>query len=252
MTSADHVYPDTMLQGPSAMRAARTVVAMVVLLGCSSSKEGAPCSGPADGARCLDDSTSLVCSEGRLVKVPCRGASGCAETSESVRCDSTVAADGDRCDEGTFSCSLDGKSRLKCINGRFAADAACLGDDGCTVAGQVTNCDTSKAEIGTDCDNAGSLACSLDGTKMLVCEGRWVEGSACRRGCRRNGNAQTGLVECEEELGTLLGPCSPEGALACEKGGRVLVACKLGRYQLKKECTGDAGCVATGFTVQCD
>jgi hypothetical protein len=246
----DHVYPGTMLPVSRAKPAACVLVMAWTLLGCSTRGEGAPCSGPADGARCVNESTSLVCSEGRLVTVPCRGASGCAESSESVRCDSTVATEGDRCDEGTFSCSVDGKSRLKCINGRFAVDAACLGDDGCTVVGPVTNCDTSKAEIGADCDNGGSLACSLDGTKMLVCEGRWVEGSTCRKGCRRNGNAQTGLVECEEELGTLLGPCSPEGALACEKGGKTLVSCKLGRYQLKKEC--EAGCVATGFTVQCE
>jgi hypothetical protein len=241
-----------MVAGPRAKQARGAFVAIATLLvGCSSRDEGAPCSGPADGARCIDANTSLVCSEGRLVTVPCRGASGCSENSESVRCDSTVASKGDRCDEGTFSCSVDAKARLRCVNGRFEPESACLGDDGCTVAGQVTNCDTSKAESGADCDKDGTLACSIDGAKMLVCQGKtWVDGSGCRKGCRRIGNAQTGMVECEEELGTLRGPCSPDGALACEKNGKALLSCEQGRYELKKQC--EAGCVAAGFTVQCD
>ena len=226
-------------------------VAGVGTLACGGPKEGDACSTAAEGARCLDAKVALMCQEERLVRFPCKGPSGCAENAEGVRCDSTLAEETDRCEEGSFTCRVDGKARLKCINGRYALESQCLGDDGCSVAGSVASCDTSKAELGDACEDASGVACSIDGTTMLLCEGRWIEGSKCRKGCRRRGSAQTGLVECEEELARRLGPCAPEGALACEKDGKSLVTCRSGRYQPTKTCTGEKGCVASGFAVEC-
>ncbi len=220
-------------------------------LACGGPKEGEACASVTDGTRCLDAKVALLCQEDRLVRFPCKGPSGCSESGDGVRCDSTLAEETDRCEEGSFTCRTDGKARLKCINGRYALDGQCLGDDGCSVAGSIASCDTSKAELGDACEDAGSVACSIDGTTMLLCEGRWIEGSKCRKGCRRRGSAQTGLVECEEELAQRLGPCAPEGALACEKDGKSLLSCRSGRYQPTRECKGETGCVASGFAVEC-
>ncbi len=237
-----------------ARRVAATMLALALasLQGCSERKEGEACSSPEDGARCLNSATALVCSEQRLVRFPCKGALGCTQNQESVRCDGTVAAEGDRCEEGSFTCSEDGKARLKCINGKYVADALCRGDDGCSVAGVVTHCDSSKAEVGEVCENVGSLACSPDGSTMLVCEGLWKAGSRCKKGCRRRGSAESGVVECEEEEAKASGPCAPDGAIACEQGGKELLKCFSGRYQKSKPCPGPTGCTSEGFSVQCD
>lgn len=218
---------------------------------CGGPKEGDACAAATDGARCLDAKTALLCQEDRLVRFACKGPSGCADGAEGIRCDSTLADETDRCEEGSFTCRTDGKARLKCINGRYALDAQCLGDDGCSVAGAVASCDTSKAELGDSCEADGSLACSVDGDMMLMCQGRWIEGSKCRKGCRRRGSAQAGLVECEEELAQPSGVCAPDGALACDKDGKSLLKCTAGRYEPSRECKGEAGCVAAGFAVEC-
>ena len=141
--------------------------------------------GAANRACSADKTTSLVCDKGKFVAVEtCRG--GCTVAGDTVTCDTSGAQKGDLCTQpGALACGSDGKSRLVCKDGKYAADRPCGGPRGCQPREDFA-CDESIAEEGDPCSLSGFVACAKDGSRELVCEsGAYVGSLACKTGiCR--------------------------------------------------------------------
>ncbi len=91
-----------------------------------------------------DQKSRLTCKNNKLVhELYCRGEKGCSIDAEKnlVFCDTRVAWIGDPCTEDRGACTMDGKSSLKCKNGRFAFSARCNADRrGCYWEKDKLNC----------------------------------------------------------------------------------------------------------------
>lgn len=168
---------------PFAVLAALAGLLMSVAVGCEP-KVGDACE--AGKAACQDKSNALVCSDGKLVAMPCKGAKGCAIEGDSVNCDYSGNQAGDTCtssSEGAAQCSADNKSLVMCKGGKFMV-VACRGPAACKVEGNTSKCDNSIAEEGEPCDGAG-FACKVDGSALLKCEGgKTVVNEKCEGGAK--------------------------------------------------------------------
>ena len=103
-----------------------------------SRRVGDACVGDAD--ECAGAHTWARCVNGVMVeRYACRGPAGCRiEEDERLHCDQSIAAVGDRCDNG-HSCSEDGRYRLACEGGVNVADLRC--PEGCRIEGEEVVCD---------------------------------------------------------------------------------------------------------------
>lgn len=150
--------------------------------------------GAVNRACSADKTTSLVCDKGKFVAFEtCRG--GCKVAGDSVTCDTSGAQRGDLCTQpGALACGSDGKSRLVCKDGKYAADRPCWGPLGCH-AGDFA-CDESIAEEGDRCSLPGFVACAKDGSRELVCQsGAYVGSLTCKTGICRPLSASK--IECK-------------------------------------------------------
>jgi hypothetical protein len=111
-------------------------VAMVTAVGCGSTREAGDDCEPENAGECANDTEVLVCNGGVLRAVPCRGPSGCTESSEQVVCDFSGARSGDACprgSEGQALCSAGNPNlALLCLSGTFQAQTCeeCVQQDG--------------------------------------------------------------------------------------------------------------------------
>jgi hypothetical protein len=103
------------------------VLALAVLAtACGKMEAGDDCNQEGAGT-CSTNNTALFCESGTLVAVPCRGATGCTESSSRLVCDVTRAQAGDRClsdVEGQGQCDVSNNNRaLLCKSGVWTAQA---------------------------------------------------------------------------------------------------------------------------------
>jgi len=105
---------------------------------------GEPCAEDDKKACATDGRRVLSCENGRMTpKYECRGEHGCRVQERKVDCDLTIARLGDTCDklvEGTYACSEDARSILRCDNGRFGDNEKCKGATRCLVEPGSTRC----------------------------------------------------------------------------------------------------------------
>lgn len=114
----------------------------------SGNAEGDPCSTDEEGnARCVGENQRITCLGGKYTIDFCRGNEGCKATG-TVKCDQSKAADGDPCRSQTNACSVDAKSVLSCVQGRFRPSAQCPGEGGCAIADREVTCDLGKKDEG--------------------------------------------------------------------------------------------------------
>ena len=109
----------------------------------SGNAAGDACGKASEGhANCTTDKKSkIVCTGGKYVISPCRGADGCKDGKDAVTCDMSVAAVGDSCEGlkgGAYACSSDKKALLECKSGKFAVNEQCF---------EYQECDTLKPFI---------------------------------------------------------------------------------------------------------
>lgn len=134
-----------------------------------------------------DKSARLACVNGTFrVKDRCRGAGACEIQGSRVRCDTSIAADGDPCSGSRSACSADGETLLACKNEVMRAAKSCRGPQKCTLdaAKGKLRCDESVAMVGDPCEGART-ACSTDGKAELECRGgafASVRACACKSG----------------------------------------------------------------------
>jgi hypothetical protein len=107
-------------------------------------ERGEACAAEEKKACSVDGKQVLVCSDGQMQpRYACRGARGCAVSSGKLDCDQSRAALRDVCDvasEGSFSCSEDEKSLLRCTGGSFVADETCKHGQVCVTEAGSTRC----------------------------------------------------------------------------------------------------------------
>ncbi len=101
------------------------VGSLLLLSGCGPS-EGDECQG--GGYVCDGQAMALECRQGKWRALPCKGALGCSEVGDSIRCDTSGNVAGDNCAssaEGRGLCRADGKAVLECRMGLLEETDTC-------------------------------------------------------------------------------------------------------------------------------
>jgi hypothetical protein len=153
--------------------------------------------------QCTDPSTALLCANGMLVNMPCRGPNGCQGLGPGSQCDDDLGQVGEPCLNGSggenYACGTDMKSQLVCTSGKWATNSTCKGPGGCKVTGNLVHCDDDFADIGDQCQSNASDAnysCTPDKKAMVVCTAnKFTMWEVCKgpKGCHIESN----LVYCD-------------------------------------------------------
>ena len=109
-----------------------------LLLSACGTKAGDSCEG--SGYMCASEEAALECRDKVWRELPCRGASGCGESGDSITCDMSGNVEGDACAasaEGRGLCTADGKAILECRMGTLVKSRTC---NTCTESGGFANC----------------------------------------------------------------------------------------------------------------
>jgi hypothetical protein len=148
---------------------------------------------PLDYACTWDQTTALVCKEGRFgLWRRCRGPYGCQVVGgRNIHCDTSLGLPGDPCERsGTFACAVDRQTMLQCDGSALVAMSSCRGADGCSVEREDAsaephkiNCDDRVALEGDPCAQERRITCAVDHKEELVCDGKKF---AKKRDCKRS------------------------------------------------------------------
>jgi hypothetical protein len=216
----------------------------LAFVGCKP-KPGDKCSG-AGLPTCSDPATALICLNGTVTALHCRGPKACTPTASEVQCDNALALAGDSCDQpGDVACSVDHKSALECQSGKFAVAETCKGVRGCQVEGNDISCDDDVADLGDPCHTEATYACSTDKLTALKCVGKKFQAlNTCRGkdGCRvfeLPEEKKTNFV-CDDTLAQENDVCDTDGEEACSMDKTEILHCKASRFVKDHACAG--GC----------
>ena len=172
-----------------------------------------------------------------------------------------VASAGVACDGTDAACSPDKKSELRCIDGKLITSLTCKGPNGCrtTHGGDSITCDYTLADENDPC-SVDDSACSVDKKKELRCDGtKFIVSSTCKgaNGCTLSPSGQAYSLDCDDTIADVGDACQ-ESQSACGSDKQSLLMCKEGKFQLLRQCRGNAGCVvkrnlgAKDSTLNCD
>ncbi len=227
-------------------RLASLFAAAALLVAACKPTPGTSCSGHAKG--CETPTSRLACSGGVYTLETCKGPAGCAEANGATTCDSTRADVGDPCvAENTGACSVDGKAKLLCQNGKLAFVTRCAGE-GCVVDDRgEAHCENPFAKEGDVCIKGS--ACTEDGTAELACTaGKMVPFHPCR-GRKQCISIKTS-PNCDRSVGMVGEPCDandPELAVACDPKGDIILVCKGGKLVPGPTCKGKFKCDVNSY-----
>ena len=109
---------------------------------CDGEMPGDPCANEGGGWCSADRHMMMVCKGGRFTAGnACRGPGGCSLQGTKVKCDESVALQGDPCDTpGEMTCSIDKKMSLRCGGGRYTKAQDCKEKPCVRMAGMI-GCD---------------------------------------------------------------------------------------------------------------
>jgi hypothetical protein len=220
-------------------------------------KPGDSCA-PSNEDTCNDPTNALVCQDGTILSVPCRGPRGCTGAGPSFACDDGVGNEGEACIMATnggmnIACTVDKKAAVVCESGRWRLFSSCKGPNQCGVTGRAVNCDNEFADMGDRCppqaDDAWR-ACTTNRKSEVVCQnGTIVLWQPCKgpRGC----GIDHGQVSCDTTLGSEGDICRRVDFLACSADKAQLLKCSQQLEWVKyKDCTKE-GCVTSDTTIRC-
>lgn len=183
------------------MRSTLAVLAVlcVALLACKKDpKAGAECKTEGE-ASCKDKASILTCKSKKWEEVACKGPEGCQATGAIIKCDESLAQEGDPCGDPQgdhYSCSLDKTAELKCEAGKWKTIGKCGGPKACAPGPVMIDCDNSIAALGDLCGKDNDAACATDKKSILECKGgKFVESQKCEddTSCKSEGL----FVKCE-------------------------------------------------------
>jgi hypothetical protein len=223
---------------------ASTLCCLSLLLACKA-KPGDKCTG-AGLPVCSDPATALICANGVVTALPCRGSKACTSSASTVQCDNSLANVDDACDQpNDVACAVDHKSALECQNSKFALAETCKGARGCVVDGDKISCDNDVSDIGDPCQTESDYACTSDKLMALKCVGKKFQAlNTCR------GKDACKVVElpeekktdfiCDDSLAQENDACDTEGEEACNMDKTELFTCKANHFLKNRPCPG--GC----------
>ncbi len=221
-----------------------SIIAFSLVVACGGKKEGGKCK--ANEQTCLDKQNALVCRGDKFVKVACNGPLGCTKFEQKANCDDSIAMEGDACMGATdeeYACSPDKKRALACKGGVFQKLLECRGAAGCSQLGTQLSCDTSLAAKGDPCKTQGQVACSADGTEMVICrDGKFVLHRFCRG--PKHCSLDHDQPQCDETLSMEGDPCSHQGRVVCSTDGQSELTCQ-GSTFLKSRSCKKSGCTVS-------
>ena len=237
-----------------------SVSLVVVLAQCKGMKPspGGPC--VSNGKyQCSDPSNALLCQNGKLVTMPCRGPMGCTGLGTASSCDDNLAQEGDACQQTlneNYSCSTDHVKELICKDGKFAVARTCKGPKKCAVTGDLINCDDSMADVGDVCvaeQGDANYGCSTDKKTEVVCEagsGKFQLSNTCRgqKGCW----IENDTVHCDQSAAREGDKCRPVDNHSCSEDAHSELKCSAQFVWVKqRDCKRD-GCKIKSNEVYCD
>lgn len=213
---------------------------------------------PSPGGSCKENATSCdsptsryACITGSYTLETCKGPNGCKEEKGSTTCDSTRGDVGDSCASANQGvCSVDGKTKLRCDQGKLAFVARCS-KDGCTNDDSGgAHCNDPYAKVGDTCkinsaqSERANGACNEDFKSELRCkDGKMALTHACRgeQGCVPLSSGPW----CDRSVGQLGDDCDAnvqEFAVGCDAAKEKLFTCKGGKLAQTVRCGGEGKC----------
>lgn len=205
---------------------------------------------------CVDDKKALVCHDGKLEEMLCRGPKGCSKGTGDGQCDQSVAEEKDVCNLASdFVCTSDKKGMLECKGNHWTFVQSCLGERACVMEQKKVTCDNSVANLNDSCREEDDYACSPDKKSALVCKsGKFAIASRCsgKNGCRVTGDKASGFkVECDDSIANIGDPCEKDGHYACAPDEKQIVKCVNKKFAADDKCKGREKCAVRGEQVGC-
>jgi hypothetical protein len=207
--------------------------------------------------QCTDPTTALLCQNGTIVSMPCRGQNGCQGIGTGSQCDDDLGQAGEPCmvgaDGENYACAVDKKSQLTCTAGKWTVLSTCKGPNACKVVGTMVNCDDDFADINDPCKSSASDAnysCTPDKKTIVVCQNnKFVEWEGCHgpKGCSIDNN----LVHCDDTMGAINDTCRHPDSHACSDDGSQMVRCTA-QFKWAKQMDCKHGCRVHGNEVDCN
>lgn len=209
--------------------------------------------------QCTDPSSALLCQNGKLVAMACRGPKGCRGTGASSSCDDDLSQEGDACMQSlneNYSCSLDHTKELICKDGKFAVARTCKGPKKCAVNGDLINCDDSMGDVGDVCRaEAGdaNYGCTTDKKIEVVCDAatsKFQPSNTCRgpKGCY----IENERVYCDQSMARVGDKCRPVDNHSCSEDATAELKCSPQfSWMLQRACK-HSGCKIKSNEVYCD
>jgi hypothetical protein len=229
----------------SSWRTLAGLLPLILLFGACKPKPGDKCSGTGSPS-CSDPSSALVCANGVVTALPCRGPKACSVSGTTVECDNSLANANDACDQPKdVACAVNLKSALECQNGKFVLAETCKGARGCLVEGDKISCDNDVSDLGDPCQVDGDYACTADKLMALKCTANKFEAlNTCRGkdGCKvleLPEEKKTDFV-CDDSLAQENDACDTQGEEACNMDKTALFTCKSNHFLKDRPCPG--GC----------
>ena len=127
---------------------------------------------------CLAANVSMVCKDGKLVKLECGQGEACSQVEETLAdgkvvskgvCRAVAAA----CTDGAVQCAADGSKLQNCVSGAWVDGTAC--PNGCE------NNACKDAPVEGACDETFVESCNEKG-EVVYCDGGVVTAAACKEG----------------------------------------------------------------------
>ncbi len=162
--------------------------------------DGEPCSAAEGAGTCaVDGSAMLRCEAGTFhLAMHCRGARACHREEAQVRCDASIAEEGDVCTAGA-ACSVDGASFLHCVEGAMHVARECPGPEHCHEVEHNVLCDAGPFGVERLAGLRAHFSCGTPTASPTACAA--IDGYASGHvpTAPTSGQAYLGIQSCTHE-----------------------------------------------------
>ena len=206
---------------------------------------------------CQDPNSAIICLNGKLADLPCRGPKGCQGTGTNSECDDDVAAAGDPCvmasNGANYACGSDQKSELVCQQNKFTVASTCKGPKGCKIQLNNVECDDDFADIGDPCVQPASdsnYSCTPDKKTMVVCQAsKFGVFEQCKgpKGC----HIETNTVYCDTTVAAEGDSCKRADAESCTADATYSLKCSPQLKWAKDKACPKEGCKVKNSMIYC-
>jgi hypothetical protein len=218
-----------------------------------------------NNAYVCDDATSgLICVNGTIAKLNCRGPKGCTGSGvDNSECDDTIGNPGEACEmppagHENLACTPDKKNELECDSGKWKLASGCKGPKGCSWTGTATeltlHCDDDFADIGDPCRteaNDANYSCTPDKKTLVNClNNKFVAWETCRgpKGCMLTPDNK---LHCDNTFAAEGDLCRDPDTSACTPDATQMLKCSAQFKWVKSSDCKKEGCKVKGNGITC-